>query len=53
MTKRQERLAHNEERETYSWRGEPSRETGPVDKSWDPDRAQQERDARSVPKPRK
>jgi hypothetical protein len=50
MTKRQERAAHNEERESYGWRGKETRDTGPINESYDPDEAQHQREARAIPK---
>jgi hypothetical protein len=39
-----------EERDSYAWRGEEVRKSGPADESYDPDEAQKRREARSVPK---
>jgi hypothetical protein len=50
---REEREASQSTREAYAWRGEETRATGPVDKSYDPDEAQRKRDARSVPTPKR
>jgi hypothetical protein len=50
---RETREASKGTHEAYWWRGEESRETGPVDKSYDPNEAQRQRDARSVPTPKR
>jgi hypothetical protein len=48
-----EREQSQSAREAYQWRGEETRDSGPCDKSYDPDEAQRRRDARSVPTPPK
>jgi hypothetical protein len=47
-----EREPSQSTRDSYQWRGEEVRESGPCDKDYDPTAAEKRRDARSVPTPK-